>query len=92
MSNLPPGVTHGMIPGNRPEDEWFEKMDGVVERELVRRGLKYGVDYSYDDVREMADTLDAWTNRGRNGNPYEMVEFVVDDWLESLLDEWLESD
>lgn len=31
MSNLPPGVTPGMIPGNRPEDEWldvfFEEFD-----------------------------------------------------------------
>ena len=30
-SNLPPGVSEGMIPGNRPEDaayeEWWEKFD-----------------------------------------------------------------
>lgn len=25
-SNLPPGVTEGMIPGNRPEDADFENM------------------------------------------------------------------
>lgn len=23
-SNLPPGISENMIPGNRPEDEWFE--------------------------------------------------------------------
>lgn len=32
MSNLPPGVTVGMIPGNRPEDEWYDKfLDSLSE-------------------------------------------------------------
>ena len=26
LSNLPPGVTDDMIPGNRPEDEAWEKL------------------------------------------------------------------
>lgn len=32
MSNLPPGVTPSMIPGNRPEDEyWTRVYEGVFE-------------------------------------------------------------
>lgn len=31
-SNLPPGVTEGMIPGNRPEDaEWEALIDQIYE-------------------------------------------------------------
>lgn len=29
-SNLPPGVTGGMIPGNRPQDEEFERVIDMV--------------------------------------------------------------
>jgi hypothetical protein len=28
--NLPPGVSESMIPGNRPEDEAYEKLHQVV--------------------------------------------------------------
>lgn len=28
---LPPGVSLGMIPGNRPEDEWFDKFLDELE-------------------------------------------------------------
>ena len=31
MSNLPPGVSVNDIPGNRPEDEWFEKLFDKME-------------------------------------------------------------
>lgn len=32
-SNLPPGVTESMIPGNRPEDLWFDTfMAALVEK------------------------------------------------------------
>ena len=31
LSNLPPGVSVGMIPGNRPEDEWWEKFCDKLE-------------------------------------------------------------
>lgn len=34
MSNLPPGVTEGMIPGNRPWDieieQLFDELDGMI--------------------------------------------------------------
>jgi len=34
MSNLPPGVTEGMIPGNRPWDieieKLFDELDGMI--------------------------------------------------------------
>ena len=51
-SNLPPGVTEGMIPGNRPEDiawdefyEWFEDQccdHGITvdqAYEICKRGI-----------------------------------------------------
>lgn len=31
MSNLPPGVTEGMIPGNRPEDEEYDDLMTHIE-------------------------------------------------------------
>jgi hypothetical protein len=30
-SNLPPGVTESMIPGNRPEDEWQDQFWDLLE-------------------------------------------------------------
>lgn len=38
-SNLPPGVTEDMIPGNRPEDVRWEKFVDAVFEELARLGL-----------------------------------------------------
>lgn len=39
MSNLPPGVNEGMIPGNRPEDiaydEWWGKFDNKCEEKNI---------------------------------------------------------
>lgn len=32
MSNLPPGVSVWMIPGNRPEDEAWERFLGVFDK------------------------------------------------------------
>lgn len=32
LSNLPPGVTTNMIPGNRPEDEAFDYFVNEVEK------------------------------------------------------------
>ena len=31
LSNLPPGVTEGMIPGNRPEDIAWEKLHNDID-------------------------------------------------------------
>lgn len=41
-SNLPPGVTESMIPGNRPEDFADEAFLGALEDRLAAAGL--GVD------------------------------------------------
>lgn len=40
MSNLPPGVTDSMIPGNRPQDEEY---DNLIEK------LALMIDYELDD-------------------------------------------
>ena len=34
-SNLPPGVTTGMIPGNRPIDRWWEYCEERVDQMTV---------------------------------------------------------
>lgn len=33
-SNLPPGVSEGMIPGNRPEDEEWEEFMALVDEKM----------------------------------------------------------
>lgn len=39
-SNLPPGVTDSMIPGNRPEDdEWDNAVDVLLE-DLCKAGIE----------------------------------------------------
>lgn len=37
-SNLPPGVTADMIPGNRPEDEAWDKIHEDIETDANERG------------------------------------------------------
>lgn len=39
QSNLPPGVTESMIPGNRLEDVWWEQLLDSVFVELANMGL-----------------------------------------------------
>ena len=39
LSNLPPGVTESMIPGNRPEDVRWDKLVEAVFAELANMGL-----------------------------------------------------
>ena len=34
-SNLPPGVTTNMIPGNRPIDEWWDRCEERVDEMTV---------------------------------------------------------
>lgn len=38
-SNLPPGVTDGMIPGNRAEDADWETFHEVIDKEVEAYGL-----------------------------------------------------
>lgn len=59
LSNLPPGVTESMLPGNRPEDqEWDEFCDWAIERmscsnlsiEQLRTALRNGIEIAEDDA------------------------------------------
>jgi len=45
-SNLPPGVTESMIPGNRPEDAAFETWHDAKETELEK-----DIDSMIDEIR-----------------------------------------
>ena len=45
-SNLPPGVTESMIPGNRPEDAAFESWHDGKEAELGK-----DIDAMIDEIR-----------------------------------------
>lgn len=38
-SNLPPGVTEGMIPGNRPEDWAWERLHEAINRDAAERKM-----------------------------------------------------
>lgn len=40
MSNLPPGVSVGMIPGNRPEDEAWEKFLTAFDAECEKQKVE----------------------------------------------------
>lgn len=39
LSNLPPGVTDSMIPGNRPEDEEWDSFLEEVTRDTDENGM-----------------------------------------------------
>lgn len=56
MSNLPPGVTVGMIPGNRPEDmAWETAMERLEESGLEPREIadRLGILEDDDEDRVM---------------------------------------
>jgi hypothetical protein len=38
-SNLPPGVTEGMLPGNRPEDMAWEKLHETVDNDAAKENM-----------------------------------------------------
>ena len=57
--NLPPGVTENMIPGNRSEDAFSEKLDDILYEAIERWGytpeeIKKKVD---EAVKEVEETL-----------------------------------
>jgi len=55
MSNLPPGVTEGMIPGNRPQDAEFETIIDMVAL-AIEANLEHA---QYHDERDVPDILRA---------------------------------
>jgi hypothetical protein len=56
-SNLPPGVTEGMIPGNRPEDEAAERLfDALGDASVAEmQALARIVPHFLKDLREARD-------------------------------------
>lgn len=56
-SNLPPGVTESMLPGNRPEDIEFEKMC----EELGTLFDKFNIKYNEEEFTALTDLL--WEHR-----------------------------
>ena len=59
MSNLPPGVTLGMIPGNRPEDARYEAFIEAMEEALYEGGLNLSV-MSDKQIERLEQTLEKW--------------------------------
>lgn len=58
MSNLPPGVTTSMIPGNRPEDARYERA-----LEEFWNGVMPGIEAAYGGTvpsRAADDMAEAW--------------------------------
>jgi hypothetical protein len=54
-NNLPPGVTEGMIPGNRPQDiEWEQLIDAIAV--FIEDGLDRA---EYHDREDTPDILRA---------------------------------
>lgn len=78
MSNLPPGVTDDMIPGNRPEDlRWEELLDAVGDA-LSRRGIRGAP----EELEWLAKLLDERVSGGDFDET--AVNSVVDDWAEGF--------
>jgi hypothetical protein len=38
-SNLPPGVTEGMLPGNRPEDMAWDKLHESIDNDAAKENM-----------------------------------------------------
>lgn len=56
MSNLPPGVTASMIPGNRPQDEeWEQLIDSVAV--FMEDGLERSEYHDKSDIPEILRAL-----------------------------------
>jgi hypothetical protein len=56
-SNLPPGVTEGMIPGNRPEDEADEAFFDALSARSVALGFDLPDDGQFEDALRAARDL-----------------------------------
>lgn len=55
-SNLPPGVTESMLPGNRPEDVLFDRAYGDLCEGLDKAGIDTD-QLSDDQVEKLAEWL-----------------------------------
>jgi hypothetical protein len=58
-SNLPPGVSLGMIPGNRPEDEAWEALQVAIWEGLAAKGLDDAANEISSRNRAADDVFDA---------------------------------
>jgi len=79
-SNLPPGVTESMLPGNRPEDEWADAVHDMIHEkasEEIRLSTYIGGvlqnlwdEYSTEDDPEyVADMINTRYNELSEGQP-----------------------
>lgn len=64
-SNLPPGVTESMIPGNRPQDVEAERYaESLDDADVIGYLLDHEGDFCgftlYEGAREDGSTVDAW--------------------------------
>ena len=70
MSNLPPGVSVSMIPGNRPEDDEAEAFIDLMDTKVAEAGLNLPENWIEGDVWKLAEIaymagLDRGFNEGR---------------------------
>lgn len=84
MTNLPPGITESMIPGNRPEDAQWDNVSAAVCELLERLGVPI-TESATDAELESLDTITAifiehWTAH------YREVEWVACSWCGQRLD------
>lgn len=61
LSNLPPGVTESMIPGNSPEDAWWDQVVDNLPEEIVAV-IADPSHPLYDDVESYMDNFDSDSN------------------------------
>ena len=58
LSNLPPGVTESMIPGNRPEDwAWDKLWDWIQDTGLTPEEIREAIE-TWMEVRDHTHELD----------------------------------
>ena len=70
--NLPPGVTTNMIPGNRPEDEQFDRLADWLMEETETRGMSPGKLHAL--LKDALDHHDeaVWIKRALANSPYDI--------------------
>ena len=74
--NLPPGVTEGMIPGNRPEDEaWERYWDSDRPANVLAEMTEIDYDLLYQKYKAFRDAIDkdfdAWSSEPEECEPDE---------------------
>lgn len=88
MNNLPPGVTAGMLPGNRPEDEAWEKFyEWAIEQLMTldlddaRRAVKVGIAGVQAEQQEISRMLHEARKDERMSIQFERASGVSDELL-----------